>query len=317
MKSARPQVMIYELKNYSNTLKHALKEDVLSCIPALDAKEKTRVFDLFCYYVPNKERAYVINNIASCYSIENNVSFLLEIGMELIFAAYYLRDDLLDEAPSILGEKITVSSAKAFGLYADILNEIGNIQIAKYCTKIGTNLNDFIFEGFLSLCCGQMQGLDNGQVTIEQYLDIAYNKNGAMMEKSFRMLLPLIPISDGEFLVDFATSFGIASQIRNDIEDFLKKDEKTLFQDIKTRQTNFVLSVFNDRTGKDFYKEMGDSIIMKDIYSILFEDIVFSIKFLYAFRNDMIKSLDSLKNVQCKKILKNITNCIISFKEYD
>lgn len=309
--------MIYELKNYSNTLKRALKEDILSSIPALDAKEKTRVFDVFCYYVPNKERAYVLNNIASCYGIEKNVSFLLEIGMELIFAAYYLRDDLLDEAPSILGQKITLSSAKTFELYADVLNEIGNIQIAKYCTKIGTNLNDFIFEGFLSLCCGQMRGLENSQATIEQYLDIAYYKNGAMMEKSFKMLLPLISTSDGELLVDFATSFGIASQIRNDVEDFLKKDDKTLFQDVKTRQTNFVLSVFKDRTGKDFYKEMRVSNDMKYIYSTLYEDIVFSIKFLYAFRNDMITSLNSLKNVQCKEILKDITNCVISFKEYD
>jgi geranylgeranyl pyrophosphate synthase len=238
----------------------------------------------------------------------------LETGLEIIFAAYYLRDDIIDDAPLIMGQVNNHISAKHFSLLADILNEIGNIQIAKYCTITGPSLNSFIFEGFLSLNCGQKQGIGSYLINSEQYIDIAYNKNGAMMENTIKMMLPYLPNSDCNVLIEFASSFGVASQIRNDIEDLIKNDEQTLFQDIRTRQVNFVLIEHFCRTGKDIYKEISISDFSDNLYNILFEDICFAIKFLYAFRNNMIKNLNTLQNAQCKEILKDITNSIISFK---
>ena len=276
---------------------------------------KEQLFDVFCYYVPNKERAFIINRIADCYGIDKSLSSLLETGLELIFAAYYLRDDLLDDAPTILGQSVNGSSAKYFSLLADMLDEIGNMQIAEYCARQDSCFEHHgsVFNGFLLLSYGQLQGLRGAGKSVEEYLDIAYNKNGAMMEYAIKMLLPFLPRSDGEHLLDYATSFGVASQIRNDIEDFLSKDTDFLFHDLRMRQANFVLSAHYDRTGAACDCGLNESLDI-DVYSVLAPDICFSIKFLYAFKDTMLKTLGLLHNTQCKDYLNEITNIVISLK---
>ena len=304
--------MMQRLKDYSNCIKYAVKEDVLPSISLIGTKQKTLLYKVFCHYVPNKERAYIINRIAYRYNIDKDISFLLETGMELIFAAYYLRDDLLDETPIIMGQKVDKSSAKSFSLLADMLNEVGNIQIAKYCARIGKSLTDFISEGFLLLSYGQMQGLSN-HIGIEEYFDVAYNKSGAMMEYALKMLLPLLPIDDGKVLVDFATDFGVSSQIRNDIEDYLKKDTNILFQDLKTGQANFVLSVYFDKTKTSNLKEnLANLDNVDEITNRLFNDICFAIQFLFALKGNMLNNLFMLHNKNCRKELEEITTNLIS-----
>lgn len=303
--------MIPALLNYSDSIKKAVWESILPKVSALNITQRKQLFDVFCYYVPNKERAFILNQIAGSYGIDKDLSFLLETGLELIFAAYYLRDDLLDNAQTILGEEVNDSTAKRFALLADMLNEIGNIQIAEYCTRLDVSSGtlDTIFNGFLLLSYGQLQGLENNGNT-KDYIKIAYNKNGAMMEYAVRMLLPLLPTFDGKLLVNFATDFGVASQIRNDIEDFLRKDTNSLFHDLKEEQANFVLSAYYDRTGTVFKPGLNDA----DVYEILTPDICFSIKFLYAFKDRMLDGLEGLQNSQCKDYLKDITKNIITFE---
>lgn len=305
--------MMQKLKDYSNCIKNAVKKDILHRISLIDTKQKKILYDVFCHYVPNKERAYIINRIAYRYNVDKEISFLLETGMELIFAAYYLRDDLLDETPIIMGQKVDKSSAKLFSLFADMLNEVGNIQIAKYCAKIGKSLTEFISEGFLLLSYGQMQGLKDCDIGIEEYLDTAYNKNGAMMEYALKMLLPLLPNTDGKILVDFVADFGVSSQIRNDIEDYLKKDTNILFQDLKTGQANFVLSVYFDRIkASNLKRNIADLNNVDEIINELFNDLCFSIQFLLSFRSNMLSNLSTLQNEDCRKELEEITTKLIS-----
>ena len=307
-----------ELEEYSKYIKKFVKKRIeRTSLP--DAKLKELLFKVFCHYSPNKERGFIINRICHAYSIDTNLSILLETGTEIVFAAYYLRDDLIDETQVILETKNSSYSPKELSLIADILGEIGNTQIALYCNKAKKKLNNLIHQGFLSLSFGQILGLkEKGRISIKEYLHVAYHKNGAMMEFAIKMLEPFLPASDAFFLTNFATDYGVASQIRNDIEDFLLVEGKeNIFQDLRTQQANFVLSAHYDRTGSFFSHRNQQQFDIKRTRTILFKDIVFSEIFLSSLLDKIIKNIKNIKNKNCVTYLEKISLFTIRTNEYE
>lgn len=301
-----------ELIKYSTNLKKAVKKEINN-IPLPDFKLKEYLYKAFCHYAPNKERAYIVNSIARYYGFDSKLNYYLESGLEIIFTAYYLRDDLIDNQPKILGETINELTSKKFSMIADILSEIGNSQIAKYCNQLNGLFSEFVFTGFQSLSYGQLLGLDNGyMIGIEDYLKIAYHKNGAMMEYAIKMFQPIFPWKkDLEILIDFAKNFGIASQVRNDIEDFLiDKQIGQPLQDLKNNQANFVLSVHFDRLKKQINLNYNTKS-QCEIVSFFSGDLAFAIRFLNELRNLLVEEINSLSNEKCKTELKKIATKLL------
>ncbi len=243
------------LQDYSKYLKNKVKKDI-SKIQILDSSLKVELCNIFEYYCPNKERGYFIHTIGNSYNLDIGSILYLEVGLEIAFAAYYLRDDLLDDAEAILGVELNVNTRKRFNLLADILNEIGNTYFAKYIANT-QGLESFIFEGFGKLSYGQLLGFSRKSIGISEYFELAYYKNGAMMESAVKMLRPLMEnTTDFEILVEIADKFGILSQVRNDIEDFLNKEDDKSLYDLRNDQINFVLCVLSDILEEEDYKDI-------------------------------------------------------------
>ena len=299
-----------ELKNYSSIISNLVKEKII--LHCRRFKVNAEICNLLCnifeHYSPNKERGYIINVISSAYGLSKETSLFLESGVELIFASYYLKDDLLDDVSDLFGELNTRESNKKFTLVADMLVELGNREIALYCDHVrGTE--GALFSGIFSMVYGQYLGLKLGAATsIEQYFQVAHNKNGVMVKSAIEMLRPIIGNKiDFEVLESFACSFGVGSQIRNDIEDFfLREDFGKPFRDFMTNQTNFVLSLHYERTRKssDFISKKEKPL--DEILLSFSEDLMLGLAFLDAFKNDLIKKLSLLSNAECKKKLESI-----------
>lgn len=227
--------MMKELKEYSESLKSKVKNDINN-LQTLKSSLSAELYNLFEYYSPNKERGYFIYTIGNSYNLDSELIYYLEAGLEVSFAAYYLRDDLLDEADNIQEIKLDNNTRKRFSLLADILNEIGNTYFAKYIAKV-QELESFIFEGFGKLSYGQLLGLSRKNISFSEYFELAYYKNGAMMESAVKMLRPLMTnMTDFSILVYIAEKFGILSQIRNDLEDFLNLEKSKSLYDFGTNK---------------------------------------------------------------------------------
>lgn len=302
--------MMLELTNYSNYITSLVKDKITyHCeIAGIESQVCTFLCKAFSYYSPNKERGYIVNVIGGTYGAEKDLSSLLEVGLELIFAGYYLKDDLLDDSSNILGLENTTEMTKECSLLADMLVEIGNREIALYCGKIGGDCGA-LFSGIFSMVYGQLLGLKLGSsIGVNKYFEVAHNKNGVMVESAIRMLRPLIQSeTDSQILECFGHSFGVGSQIRNDIEDFLVKEEfGEPLKDLLTNQSNFILSLFYDRCGRESgINKLCPTSLEKTIQEVS-EDLILAIKFLDAFKNELLNRLSQLSNLECKHRLEGI-----------
>lgn len=321
--------MIKSLKKYSVYLREHLNEEIKSD-ELFERELRSNLLDCFSKYSPNKERGYLINRIAQSYDFDIKLVLFLELGLEVIFASYYLRDDLIDNPEFIMNKKTSNFEKTKLSLIADILNEVGNEFIAKYLHKIESGCQArYIFKGFQILSIGQLYSLnaDLFKQSILKSLRLAYKKNGALMKYSINMLRPLFGLANDFHLIEnMVVIFGVASQIRNDIEDFLKNDKKSelIMLDLKNMQSNFVLSVFVENLKKKF----TDSKLIKNKIKSLYEnrhsqDSVFnlleeekalsiSIRYLDYMKEKICNDLKKLENQSCRYNLEKISKTCLN-----
>lgn len=210
--------------------------------PYLSQEIVSYACEIFRIYTPMKERSFLLYMIADAYDIELDKITSYALGVEMIFASYYAKDDIIDSIHKL-------DFAKRI-LICDFLNEQGHLLIRDYST---------IVEGFLNLVKGQF--LSECFESITEMINIKpilipYYKAGSLFESMIDVFKPFIQnkyLSDFLLLKEISRDIGTWLQIKNDIQDFLINinieeenlilRRKKVLEDLLQGKFNYVLAM--------------------------------------------------------------------------
>lgn len=163
----------------------------------------------------------------------NNKQFELLSAIELVHNASLIHDDIIDDSnlrrgiktiSANFGNKLGVISGDyLLAIAMEKISEIDNINVLK---KFSNTLKQ--------MCIGEInQNFDRFKIgTIENYIEKSKNKTAYLFETAVtcsQMLQLKNSITENEF----ALNFGIAFQIRDDLQNILKIDNSKPSTDIK------------------------------------------------------------------------------------
>lgn len=298
-------------------------------IQIFDTEIKSKLIEAIRLYTPLKERAFLIKTIGEEYNLDLNLLKHLYLGIEIVFVSYYIKDDIIDNAHSRYNKEIFINGIEKSLIISDILLEIGHSLILDYIKLLNKEIDVcLIYHSLQNLSLGQYVSLNcdfDNYPTIEDLFKICYFKSGALFESSIKMLKPLFfNKTDFEILVQYAKLFGIASQIRNDIEDFILEphlEHQDILKDLINGQANFVLSVYNSQVNKNttsyqklkkYFKKNDENVIqIQDEVFKLLEDnenaISISILHLNNYKTTIYNLLSKLENIELKRKFLGLT----------
>ena len=159
---------------------------------------------------------------AKGYEINHPIIRLMSV-IELIHSGSLVHDDIIDKS-EIRRNKKTFNAE-----YGEHFSVIAGDYILALALKHIAELNSKEVTGIIAttisnMCCGEFSQyyMRNKIPTIDEYIKKTYQKTGALFEAALRCSVLLLKKSISPETIEFAKNFGIAFQIKNDINDLDK-----------------------------------------------------------------------------------------------
>lgn len=155
----------------------------------------------------------------------DNSHYILQSAIEIIHNASLLHDDVIDECSTrrgniTLNKEFNNKTAVLCGDYLlssalDKLNRLNNSKITAMCA-----------ETMREMCKGEIfQDFMKGKIpTLEEYLTKTKQKTAGLFRTAIEGAMLLSGAENTTQAAEFATNFGIAFQIRDDLLNILKTD---------------------------------------------------------------------------------------------
>lgn len=196
--------------------------------------------------------------LMNCECVHGDIEIALPgaIAMELAALAADIFDDIQDQDNDEMPwRKIPVANAINLAICLSMLS-INTVSTLPYAKEISTILSNM----WITASDGQFQEIlfdMHEAVTLDQYFEVVKQKSGSLASGACKIGVTLGGAS--EFTVSqleqFGTNFGIMSQIRNDLNDFLDFDKKIdLIKNRKTLPYVYLLNVLECKKAEQFLK---------------------------------------------------------------
>lgn len=220
----------------------------------------------------------------ACGSNAPLISMVCAASAEIIHTATLLHDDVVDESKIRRG-KMTVNALFSPG--ASLL--MGDFWLARAMKLIVTNncdykILDYFSQTIQDLAEGellQMERAEDGSTTFDDYISIIKRKTSSLFIAS----MCSVAVAEGaneeieKAINDFATYFGIAFQMRDDILDYSlsPKDGKDVLSDLAERKITLpLLCAFHNMPDKEdeirsLLREDNTKSSLESIYNFVIE----------------------------------------------
>jgi competence protein ComQ len=224
-------------------------------------------------------------------------------SIELMILALDIFDDIQDQDnPSVPWSQIepALSTNIAIGLL--MLSEAMLVQTS---FETGRKLIaiDYLNEQVLKAVNGQYTDLSNSIHSEEDYIQMAKNKSGSLLACACLVGTALAGETHHSTVKEYAVFIGIAAQIKNDIQDIVRWDEKNdLIHKKKTLPTLFLLQsqlpsfqiirdYYDDKLGKEaLYKQKFEiKELIEQSGAIEYANVIMRIHQLHA--SELIEGL--------------------------
>lgn len=273
---------------------------------------KSYACEVFRIYTPMKERSFLLYMIAYAYDIESDKIIPYALGVEMIFASYYAKDDIIDS--------VSKSDFAKQILICDFLNEQGHILINNQ-SAIVESFSNLVKGQFLSECFESISEMINIEPTF-----IPYYKAGSLFESMIDIFKPFMQnnySSDLFLLKEISRDIGTWLQIKNDIQDFLintnieeenlRLRKKRALEDLLQGKYNYVLAMGarNSKMTNILNRYWKSNLDVTDdlqdyIFSILEEENIIS-NCILQLENTRTKITHKAKLLNNRFIIKEIT----------
>ncbi len=256
----------------------------------------------FIFAKSKKLRPKIIFLYAKALGLEVSDSITnLAVATELIHNSTLIHDDIIDNAQTRRGK---LSLNKKLGNNLSVLAGDYLLSLAMNCLSKCNNLDCFnVFSNSLKLMCeGEInQHFTLGKIpSMEEYIEKSNNKTAELFKASL-VSLCLITKNDTKTANDFATNFGIAFQIRDDLINILETDlSKPTLSDIHSKIYNAPVIFLNKNI-----ENLTDNEIVQELQTQEIKDK--TIKLIEKYATKAIASLSCIKDNQYKEELRKLT----------
>ncbi len=178
-------------------------------------------------------------------------------AVELFILASDMLDDLQDsDSPAKPWMQIPVAEALHIATSLLALSQ----QTMLHCTdndRIRAEMLDMMNERWLKAANGQMLDLQNQAKDEASYINMIRQKSGSLISLACQTGVMLAGHQRNVQVEEYAMEIGIASQLKNDVNDMLRWDDKSDFlQKKRTLVTMFLLESLAEEDGwiSDYYE---------------------------------------------------------------
>ncbi len=221
----------------------------------------------------------------------------LAICTELIHNSTLIHDDIIDNALTRrgnlslnqqLGNNLSVLAGDyLLALAMQFLAKCQNIE----CINIFANSLKHMCEGEIN------QHFTKGEIpSMEEYIEKSKNKTAELFEASL-LSASLLLKAETQTAINFATNFGIAFQIKDDLQNVLQTDiTKPTLSDIHNKIYTAPIILLNKNI-----KNLSEKEIIKEVQSEKIKEK--TIELIKKYATKAIASLDDIKDNQYKEEL--------------
>ena len=230
----------------------------------------------------------------------------LAVAVEMIHNATLIHDDIIDDAKTRrgrislnkeLGNNLSVLSGDILlSVAMQILSKLNNIQII-----------DLFSSTLQKMCIGEIKqnATLNSIPSFDEYILKSRYKTAELFSASLQALCILENKEEINNIINFATNFGIAFQINDDVKNILKKD-KTKPELIDIYNGIYTLPViFLAKNNANFNNFSKEKII--DLLSDNSNEILRTKEIIKEYSNKAIDSLNFMQDNQYKSKIKELT----------
>ncbi len=271
--------------------------------------EKNQISDDIKNYICRKSkklRPSLIFLFSGALNIDiDDKIYSLASAIELIHNATLIHDDIIDNSDFRRGKN---SLNKELGCSLSIL--AGDILLAMALKNLVNCNNIKVMEIFAKaleqMCKGEInQNFTIGKIpSIEQYIKKSEDKTAELYKASLYSLCILSNIKEKEKILSFASNFGIAFQIKDDLVNILQTDKsEPSMSDIYNKiYTLPVIFLNKDRDIKEFSADESVNYLKSHN-----KYINKTVKLIENYSNKAINSIDFICDNQYKKEIIKLT----------
>jgi geranylgeranyl diphosphate synthase, type II len=254
----------------------------------------------------------------STSSFTNNLQYIA-VAVECFHKASLIHDDIEDDDrvrynQQTLHERIGVPAALNIGdfLIGEGYNLIASLDIDE---SIKSAMTKVAADGHRTLCVGQGEELEwiinPTELTVEKVINIFKKKTAPAFEValSLGVLYAGESIDLCEHLKDFSNAFGIAYQIKDDIEDFYLEKSG----DLQSLRPSLLLAIACEKSDENIIEVLRRDNSSSNISRYVDLDFVRnkSFQFYEHYKNQVIRSLKPIKNTELKRLLFRLSGTIL------
>lgn len=165
------------------------------------------------------------------FEIDDDIYNLI-CAVELIHNASLIHDDILDEALTRRNEEcIHITKGNKIAVLAgdyllteamDFLSEIKNKKVYKTIANAAKDMTKSEIKSLLNRF---------NRINLEDYLLISKEKTSSLFVAAVKSLYEIKGIKENQTLIDFSEKFSLCFQLKDDINNFLNKDENKCAKD--------------------------------------------------------------------------------------
>lgn len=250
-----------------------------------------------------KLRPTLIFFVANAMKIECSEKILnLAAAVEIIHNATLIHDDIIDNAKirrgkvSLniqLGNNLSVLTGDLLLSFAmQLLAKLNNIEIIE------------LFSSALNkMCTGEI--IQNSNLykipDLDKYIEKSQNKTAELFAAALESLCILENIQERSFIRNFAINFGIAFQIKDDLDNILCTDStKPFMSDIQNGIYNAPVIFMHN--SKDITAQNIENIIQNNNFAV--EETK---KLIQKYKDTALQSINFIENNQAKQELIKLT----------
>lgn len=278
--------LVSEIKNYNNEITDNL-------VNFISAKSKL-IRPILVFLIAKSLNLNISDNI-----------FNIAISTELIHNATLIHDDIIDNSDKRRGNvSLNVQLGNNLSVLAGDL--LLSIAMKKLTQCENTQILNIYSDSMKNMCIGEI----NQQFTIDQvpeivnYIEKSKNKTAELFKASLNSVSIIGNINEKENINSFAENFGIAFQIKDDLDNILKTDEsKPSLSDIYNGIYTFPVILLNQ-------KENIKNLEKKDIVNLIKQNSYTTeetLKLIKEYAKKAIDSLSFIKDNQYKNELVKLT----------
>ena len=253
-------------------------------------------------------RPKLIFLLSNALNIPTNQNIInLACATELIHCATLIHDDIVDNSELRRGKK-TINYE--FGNNLSVLSGDLLLSYAIQFLSKCDNINCFkIFSNSIKLMCeGEINQLfENNKIpTLQTYIKKSENKTAELFKASLLSLNEVTNINQKQNINDFATNFGIAFQIKDDLLNITQNDNlKPSFSDIENGIYTAPI-IYLQETNTNI-----ETLSTKEIKKLITANpqvIDKTKQLIKTYKQKAIKSIDFIENNPYKQEIINIIN---------